>query len=79
MIVEMDVVDVIDNEHYTHDGNIRCSSGISAGMDMTLEFINHIAGNDIAGKVQLQTEYCPSGKIYGKNIMILPAYVRTKK
>ena len=68
------VVEVVDNKRYTHNGNIWCSAGVSAGIDMTLAFIAHVAGNDIAGKVQLQTEYYPSEIIYGHN-KILPGYV----
>ena len=60
-------------------------------MDMTLALIAYIAGNDMAGKVQLHTEYYPSNIIYGgnnnannasnknENAVLLPAYVRTTK
>jgi transcriptional regulator GlxA family with amidase domain len=89
-------VEVIDNQRYTHDkqSNIWTSAGISAGMDMTLALIAYIAGNDMAGKVQLHTEYYPSNIIYGTNNnannasnknenehanLLLPAYVRTTK
>ena len=39
------------------DGNILTSSGVSAGMDMTMFFIDKIAGANIANKVAAYTEY----------------------
>lgn len=41
----------------TQDGNIITSSGVSAGMDMTMFFIDKIAGPDVAGQVAAFTEY----------------------
>ena len=39
------------------DGNIITSSGVSAGMDMIMFFINKIAGPDVAKQVAAFTEY----------------------
>ncbi len=52
-------------ERFVTDGNVWTSSGVSAGIDLTLEFIKHEAGEETAGKVQSFAEYYPSGKMYG--------------
>lgn len=70
-------VNVVE-ERYTRDGNIWCSAGVSAGIDMTLRFIAETAGEDAAGKVQFAAEYYPSPVAYGtyaKNVQA-PAYIR---
>ncbi len=58
-------VEVVE-ERFVIDGNVWTSSGVSAGIDLALEFIKHAAGEDIAGKVQSFAEYYPCGKMYGK-------------
>ena len=58
-------IEVIE-ERYTNDGEVWCSAGISAGMDMALAFINDTFGEDIAEKTQFYTEYYPQGTVYGK-------------
>lgn len=39
------------------DGNILTSSGVSAGMDMTMYFIEKLAGSQTAQQVAQYTEY----------------------
>lgn len=39
------------------DGNILTSSGVSAGMDMTLYFIDKVAGSETAAQVARYVEY----------------------
>ena len=34
----------VEEARYTHDGNVWCSAGVSAGIDLTLRFISEIAG-----------------------------------
>jgi len=58
-------VEVVE-ERFVIDGNIWTSSGVSAGIDLALEFINHEADEQTAGKVQSFAEYYPSGNLYGK-------------
>ena len=58
-------IEVIE-ERYTNDGEVWCSAGISAGMDMALAFINDTFGEDIAEKIQFYTEYYPQGTVDGK-------------
>ncbi|HAT8179684.1 TPA: DJ-1/PfpI family protein [Legionella pneumophila] len=60
---------------------IWTAGGISSGIDMAFEFISTIAGNDIAGKVQLLFEYFPDNKLYCQPAMVseLPSYYATKK
>jgi transcriptional regulator GlxA family with amidase domain len=47
------------------DGNIWTSAGNSAGIDLALAFIEYVAGEETAGKIQLGAEYYPSDKLYG--------------
>lgn len=75
---ELGDVEVIE-DRFTQDGNIWCSAGVSAGIDLTLAFIASVAGDNIAGKVQFATEYYPSSKTYGnyRNDSRAPAYLKT--
>lgn len=57
-------VEVVE-ERFVRDGHIWSSAGVSAGMDLALAFIASVAGEDVAGKVQLGVEYFPSGRRYG--------------
>ena len=57
-------VEVVE-ERFVIDGNIWTASGVSAGIDLALEFIKHEAGEETAGKVQSFAEYYPAGRIYG--------------
>ncbi len=65
-------------ERFTQDGKIWCSAGVSAGIDMTLKFIAHVAGEEAAGKVQFAAEYFPSTTRYGDytHHPQAPGYVR---
>lgn len=62
-------------------GKIWTTGGISSGIDMAFEFISAIAGNDVAGKVQLLFEYFPDNKLYCQQGMVneLPSYYTTKE
>lgn len=68
----------VREERFTRDGNIWCSAGVSAGMDMALAFIAATAGEEVAGQVQLAAEYYPAGKTYGQasNLPGAPGYLR---
>lgn len=69
----------VREERFTRDGNIWCSAGVSAGMDMALAFIAATAGEEAAGQVQLAAEYFPEGKSYGQATKLpgAPGYLRT--
>ncbi|HAU0827576.1 TPA: DJ-1/PfpI family protein [Legionella pneumophila] len=62
-------------------GKVWTTGGISSGIDLAFEFISTIAGNDVAGKVQLLFEYFPECKLYSQPAMVseLPSYYATKK
>ncbi len=70
-------VDVVE-DRIVRDGNIWTSAGISAGIDMALAFIEYSADEKTASKVQLASEYYPSGKLYGTfhQLPQAPEYVR---
>ena len=44
--------------------NVWTSSGVASGIDLALEFIAYIDGDEIAGKVQFWSEYFPLNKRY---------------
>lgn len=73
---ELGDVQVVE-ERFTQDGLIWCSAGVSAGIDMTLAYIQHTAGSQIAGQVQLAAEYYPATVRYGDgaNHPQAPAYL----
>jgi len=50
-------VDWIRQARWVKDGNIYTSSGVSAGIDMTLGFISDQHGTDTAQRVASQIEY----------------------
>jgi transcriptional regulator GlxA family with amidase domain len=60
---EFKEVEVVE-QRFVRDGNIWTSAGVSAGIDLALAFIAAIAGDTIAGKVQLHAEYYPLNTIY---------------
>jgi transcriptional regulator GlxA family with amidase domain len=61
------------------DGNIWSSGGISSGIDLALELIAEIAGQETAGEVQLLFEYFPQDKVFASlnSIDKLPPYYNT--
>lgn len=65
-------------QRVVHDGNIWTAAGVSAGIDLAFALIANIAGEDVAGKVQMATEYYPDPVRYGKAHLApeLPAYLR---
>lgn len=65
-------------ERFVQDGSVWTSAGVSAGIDMMLACIEHLAGAETAGKVQLGAEYFPDGLRYGgcERDPRAPGYVR---
>lgn len=61
---ELGDVTVVE-DRLVRDGNIWTSAGVSAGIDMALAFIADVAGDEIAGRVQLAAEYYPAPARYG--------------
>jgi transcriptional regulator GlxA family with amidase domain len=74
---ELGDVQVLE-QRFVQDGNVWTSAGVSAGTDMMLAYIAHVAGDDTAGKVQLGAEYYPAATRYGQQAdePRIPAYVR---
>jgi transcriptional regulator GlxA family with amidase domain len=52
-------------ERVVTDGPVWSSAGVSAGMDLMLAFIASVAGEEVAGKIQLGAEYFPADTVYG--------------
>ncbi|MDD2754085.1 MAG: DJ-1/PfpI family protein [Methanothrix sp.] len=73
----LDDVAVVE-DRVVQDGKVWTSSGVSAGIDLALAFIEHMAGEKTAGRIQLGTEYYPSGKSYGMmhELAQAPVYVK---
>ena len=55
----------VEEKRFIQDGNLWTSAGISAGIDMALAYIAHVAGPDLAGKIQFNAEYYPLPTRYG--------------
>lgn len=75
---ELGDVTVVE-ERFVRDGDVWTSAGISAGIDLTLQFIATVAGEDAAGKVQFSAEYYPSQQRHGEYASEhpqAPAYLR---
>jgi transcriptional regulator GlxA family with amidase domain len=68
----------VQEQRFVHDDPVWTSAGVSAGTDMMLAYIAHVAGDDAAGKVQLSAEYYPAATRYGRQAEDprAPAYVR---
>jgi transcriptional regulator GlxA family with amidase domain len=52
-------VEVVD-ERCVIDGKFATAAGVSAGIDLALELVRRMAGDDVAGEIQLQIEYDPA-------------------
>lgn len=63
-LAELGGVQVVQ-ERVVHDGAIWTAAGVSAGIDLALAFIESVAGETVAGKVQFGAEYYPSERRYG--------------
>lgn len=59
-IVEIQMLNV----RYHRDEKIWTSAGISAGIDMIMAFIAHVAGEETAGQIQYLCEYYPEQRFY---------------
>jgi transcriptional regulator GlxA family with amidase domain len=63
----------VRNARWVEDGKYFTSSGVSAGIDMSLAFIAKLCGEEVAGEVAERTEYVrlkdpnhdPFAKVYG--------------
>jgi transcriptional regulator GlxA family with amidase domain len=74
---ELGDVEVVE-ERIVHDDNIWTAAGVSAGIDLSLSFIETMAGSEAAAITQMATEYFPSGHIYGdvRNNEQAPRYLK---
>ncbi|HUJ43024.1 MAG TPA: DJ-1/PfpI family protein [Opitutaceae bacterium] len=74
---ELGGVEVVP-QRVVRDGNIWTAAGVSAGIDLALAFIESIAGEEVAGKIQFGTEYYPTGRFFGAfhQGAQAPAYLR---
>jgi len=76
---ELGDVEVVE-ERIVRDGSIWTSAGISAGIDLTLAFVEYMTDEKTAGKIQLGAEYYPSGRSYGMmhKIPQAPEYLKKR-
>jgi transcriptional regulator GlxA family with amidase domain len=49
----------VSSERYVIDGKYATASGVAAGMDLALELVRRLHGDDTACAIQLQIEYDP--------------------
>ncbi|MBA3805181.1 MAG: DJ-1/PfpI family protein [Acidobacteria bacterium] len=69
----------VDEKRYVRDGHIWSAAGVSAGIDLALALVADQAGEEVAGRVQLYTEYYPSGVRFGtahEDTPQAPAYLK---
>lgn len=52
-------IEVVD-ERYVVDGQVATAAGVSAGIDMALELVRRLAGDEVACEIGLQIEYDPA-------------------
>jgi cyclohexyl-isocyanide hydratase len=52
-------VEVVD-DRYVFDGKFATAAGVTAGIDLALELVKRIAGEQVACEIQLQMEYDPA-------------------
>jgi len=71
----------VQEERVVEDGKIWTSAGISAGIDLALAFVERMAGEKTAGRIQLGAEYYPSARSFGMmhQHSQAPAYVKQWK
>ena len=64
-------------ERIVRDGNVWSAAGVSAGIDLVLALIADLAGEEVAGQVQMAAEYYPSHMRYGQAHLATeaPAYL----
>lgn len=70
-------IEVVE-ERFVRDGNIWSSAGVSAGIDLSLEFIKDEFDESTAEAIQFYAEFYPTGKVYGSPEMKAeaPAYLK---
>ena len=58
-------IDLRAGARYVDNGNIVCSSGVSAGIDMSLHVVERLHGADIAVRAarNMEYEYWPQGRV----------------
>ena len=56
---------MVSNDRMTVDGNIYTSGGVTSGIDMALRVVGDLAGERVAGKIQLAMEYDPAPPFTG--------------
>jgi transcriptional regulator GlxA family with amidase domain len=61
-------VTAVDDERYVRDGPVWTAAGISAGLDLALNFITAEAGERVAARVRREAEYIPNGKRHGTDV-----------
>ena len=68
----------VRQERVVQDGAIWTAAGVSAGIDLALAFIESVAGETVAGKVQFGAEYYPAGRFFGSSHLSpqAPAYLQ---
>ncbi|MDB5412203.1 MAG: dimethylglycine dehydrogenase [Rubritepida sp.] len=51
---------IVSDARMTKDGNIYTAGGVTSGIDMALQVVADLAGEDVAKQIQLQIEYDPA-------------------
>lgn len=57
LLAQFDVT--VDTKRVVRDGNVFTGGGVTAGIDLALAVVAHVAGRDVAEAIQLGIEYAP--------------------
>jgi len=68
----------VSNARMTKDGNIYTAGGVTSGIDMALQVVADLAGEDIAQQIQLQIEYDPDPPFNAGTPFVAPAEIVAK-
>lgn len=71
----------VEEKRTVHDGRFWSSAGVSAGIDLALEYIAVRFGEAVAESAQYYTEYYPDGRMYGnpREQEGAPGYLKHRK
>jgi cyclohexyl-isocyanide hydratase len=65
----------VRDERMTRDGNIYTAGGVTSGIDMALQVVADIAGEDVAQQIQLQIEYDPEPPFRSGTPFVAPPHI----
>lgn len=65
----------VRDERMTKDGKFYTAGGVTSGIDMALQVVADIAGEDVAQQIQLQIEYDPAPPFRSGSPFVAPPHI----